>query len=65
MKDADIGATPAPAAPTLDSPCLDPATGRKHQHHWVWLWAEGTWTDKVRCTNCGSIKLKTRFEEGT
>lgn len=60
---ADGGATVLPpeqqeARETQESCVYIRADGTKQttKHRWVWMWDNGEWTNKVRCTTCGRIR---------
>lgn len=61
------GATPLPVDPS-DACIVVNEAGEKQgygYHRDSWIHEGGKWTDKVQCTTCGRVALKTRSQYTT
>jgi hypothetical protein len=54
MNNADDGATPVPKV--LDQSCVTnnpDGSVTKRVHYKKWLWVDGVWTNRLKCSTCG------------
>lgn len=56
MSSDSNGATINPHAAPAVAECPQ-ANGRRGAHKFIWLWAAGTMTDKVKCATCGEVRM--------
>lgn len=57
MVNAQDGATPELQSEKNLAECMG-----RWAHSWMWVWENGKWTTKKRCTTCGVVQEAQRFK---
>lgn len=56
------GSTPATAAELEEAAKRNAECMGVRAHKLQWIWENGIWTDKLRCTTCGTVVKSERFK---